>query len=149
MSLELQINEGIKAAMLTKDSMRLEALRGVKAAILLDKTKDGSASLAPDAEIKLLQRLVKQRRESAQIYEQNNRPELANKELQEAACIEAFLPKQMSAEEISVVVQSIIAQSNAMSAKDFGKVMGMAVKQLAGKADSKAVAEVIKALLPA
>jgi uncharacterized protein YqeY len=148
MSLETKITEGIKAAMLAKDTARLEALRGIKAAILIDKTKDGSAELAADAEMKLLQKLVKQRRESATIYAQNNRPELAAKENVEADCIEEFLPKQLSREEIVAAAQDIIAQAGAVSAKDFGKIMGIASKHFAGKADGKMVADIIKSLLP-
>ncbi|MDR1227341.1 MAG: GatB/YqeY domain-containing protein [Prevotellaceae bacterium] len=146
--LEQTINGDIKAAMLAKESARLEALRAVKAAILLAKTAEGAnGEISADAEMKLLQKLVKQRRESAAIYSQNNRPELAEKENAEAGYIETYLPKQMSEEEITVEVKKIIAQVGATSAKEMGKVMGMASKLLAGKADGKTIAELVKKLL--
>lgn len=148
MSLENKINDGIKTAMMAKDAARLEALRGVKAAILLEKTKDGSNTLSPEAENKLLQKLVKQRRESADIYRQNSRPELAAKETAEADCIQEFLPQQMSAGEIAAAVKDIAAQAGAASPKDFGRVMGIASKQLAGRADGKAIADAIRDILP-
>jgi len=125
----------------------LEALRAVKAAILLEKTKDGNAELTTDSEVALLKRLLKQRRESAEIYLQNNRPELADKESAEAKCIEEFLPKQMSQDEVTAIIKDIIAQLGATSIKDFGKVMKVANGQLAGKADGKLIADIVKSLL--
>ncbi|MDR0413807.1 MAG: GatB/YqeY domain-containing protein [Prevotellaceae bacterium] len=148
MSLEQQVASGIKEAMLAKEGKKLEALRAIKAAILLAKTeKSGAADLTPDAEIKLLQKLVKQRRESAEIYAQNGRPELAEKETFEAGVIEAYLPAQLSESEVADEVKKIVAQLGATSAKDMGKVMGLASKNLSGKADSAAIAKAAKALL--
>jgi uncharacterized protein YqeY len=119
----------------------------VKAAILLEKTKGANSDLTTDVEMKLLQKLVKQRRESADIYTQNSRPELAEKETVEANFIEEYLPKQMSNDEIADEVKKIIAQVGAASIKDLGKVMGVASKFFAGKADGKVVAETVKGLL--
>ncbi len=148
MNLEQQINNDIKTAMLAKEAGKLEALRAVKAAILLAKTEKGSSGeLTPDVEMKLLQRLVKQRRESAEIYSQNGRPELAEKESSEAAAIEAYLPKQLSEEEIASEVKKIMAEVGVSSIKELGKIMGVASKAFAGKADGKMVAEVVKKLL--
>jgi uncharacterized protein YqeY len=148
MSLEQKIAGDIKDAMLAREAAKLEALRAIKAAILLAKTeKGGSADLSADAELKLLQKLVKQRRESAEIYAQNARPELAEKETFEASVIEAYLPEQLCEEKIAEEVKKIIAQLGATSLKDLGKVMGIASKSLAGKADGKIVAETVKKLL--
>jgi uncharacterized protein YqeY len=147
MSLEQKINDGIKTAMLARDKVRLESLRAVKAAILLAKTSENAKDLDEAAEIKMLQKLVKQRRETAEIYTSNNRQELADKELSEAAIIEEFLPKQLSAEEIESAVKSVIEATGANSVKDMGKVMGIASKQLAGKADGKLIADLVKKLL--
>jgi uncharacterized protein YqeY len=147
MSLELKINEGIKTAMLAKDKVRLESLRAVKAAILLAKTAENAKELDEAAEVKMLQKLVKQRRETADIYAQNNRQELADKELAEAAVIEEFLPKQMDAAEIETAVRGAIAAVGATGVKDMGKVMGTVTKQLAGKADGKVISEIVKKLL--
>jgi uncharacterized protein YqeY len=147
MSLEQKINDGIKTAMLARDKVRLESLRAVKAAILLAKTLENAKDLDETAEIKMLQKLVKQRRETAEIYISNNRQELADKELSEAAIIEEFLPKQLSKEEIESALKSIIEETGASSVKDMGKVMGIASKQLAGKADGKLIAELVKKLL--
>lgn len=148
MNLEQQINNDIKAAMLAKESAKLEALRAIKAAILLAKTEKGATGeLSSEAEIKLLQRLVKQRKESAEVFGQNNRQELADKEKYEAQIIEVYLPKQMSEEEITEEVKKIIAETGASSVKEMGKVMGVASKSLAGKADGKLISEVVKKLL--
>jgi uncharacterized protein YqeY len=147
MSLEQKINDGIKTAMLARDKVRLESLRAVKAAILIAKTSENAKDLDEAAEIKMLQKLVKQRRETAEIYTSNNRQELADKELAEAAIIEEFLPQQLSAEEIEQAVKSIIETAGAVSVKDMGRVMGIASKQLAGKADGKLIAELVKKLL--
>ena len=150
MSLTDKINDDIKAAMLAKEKDKLEALRAVKAALLLAKTQEGAGGdINEDAEIKLLQKLVKQRKDAAEIYLGQGRNDLADPELFQAGIIEKFLPQQMSREEITVVVKEIIAQTGASSIKDLGKVMGMASKQLAGKADNKIVSEIIRGLLPA
>lgn len=148
MTLEEQINQDIKTAMMAKDKVRLEALRAVKSAILLAKTeKGGNDTLTSDTEMKLLQKQVKQRKESAEIYKQQNRPELAEKELAEASAIEHYLPKMLSDAELTVEIKKIIEQVGAKAPSDMGKVMGVASKQLAGKADGKAISEKVKALL--
>jgi uncharacterized protein len=148
MSLEEKINNDIKAAMMAKDKIRLEALRTVKSAILIAKTEKGHAeTLTTDVEMKMLQKQVKQRKESAEIFAQQHRPELAEKELAEAAVIEEYLPKMLSDAELTVEVKKIIEQVGAKSPSDMGKVMGVASKALAGKADGKAISEKVKALL--
>lgn len=148
MSLEEKINQDIKKAMLAREKEKLEALRAVKTALLVAKTEKGAtAEMSEDAENKILQRLVKQRKESAVIYEGGNRTELAEKELFEAKIIEMYLPEQMSDEELTQSVQRIIDEMGAKSMADMGKVMGKASKELAGKADGKAVADKVKALL--
>jgi uncharacterized protein YqeY len=147
MSLELTINNDIKTAMLAKDKLRLETLRSIKAGILLARTAENATEITADFEIKMLQKMAKQRKESAAIYTQQNRPELAEKELAEAEIIEQYLPKQMSEEEITVAVKEIITAVGATSAKDMGKVMGAASKQFAGKADGRLISEIVKKLL--
>lgn len=148
MSLEKTINDDIKVAMLAKDKKSLEALRAVKAAILLAKTeKSGSGDIEDDIEMKILQRLVKQRKDSAALYQEQNRNDLAEDELFQLSVIEKYLPEQMSEEEIRKEVQNIISQTGASSMKDMGKVMGMASKSLAGKADNKVVSGIVKELL--
>ena len=147
MSLEKEINDGIKAAMLAKEKVRLAGLRAVKAEILLAKTADGSDEIGDGAVLKIIQKLVKQRKESAAVYTQNNRPELAENELAEAAVLEVFMPKQLSGEELETVLKAIIAQVGAASPADMGKVMGVATKQLAGQADGRAISEAVKKLL--
>lgn len=148
MSLEKTINDQIKTAMLAKDEAGLRALRAIKAAILLAKTAEGAGEvMSSDEEIKLLQKLVKQRRDSLEIFTQQNREDLAKKESEEIAVIEKFLPQQFSAEELKDAVSAIIASTGASSPSDMGKVMGVASKQLAGKADGKAISEVVKLLL--
>ena len=147
MSLETQINNDIKAAMLAKEKTRLESLRAIKAAILVEKTKDGSETIADDAVVKIIQKLVKQRKESAEIYQQQNRPELAENELAEIAGMEPYLPKQLSEDEIAAAIQGVIAQVGATGPQDMGKVMGVATKQLAGQADGRVVSEIVKRLL--
>ncbi len=146
MSLEQQIMTDLKAAMLAKDEAALRGLRAVKSAILLAKTS-GSNDLAEADEVKLLQKLVKQRKESVDIYMQQNRPDLAKGELDEIAVIEKFLPAMMSEDEVKSVLQGIIQSSGASSFADLGKVMGLATKELAGKADNKLVALLVKQLL--
>jgi uncharacterized protein YqeY len=147
MSMEQQIQQDIKAAMLAKEKTRLESLRAIKAAITLAKTADGSESIADEAVVKIIQKLVKQRKETAEIYKQQNREELAANELAEAAVIEEYLPKQLSEEELTAELQKIIAQVGATSAKEMGKVMGVASKALAGRADGKAISAKVKELL--
>lgn len=145
--LEEKIQQDIKAAMLAKDSVALASVRAVKAAILLAKTAEGSKPV-DDAEIvKIIQKLVKQRKESAEIYSQQNRPELAENELAEAAVMEKYLPKQLSEAEIEAKVKEIIAQVGATSMADMGKVMGTATKALAGAADGKVISALVRKLL--
>jgi uncharacterized protein YqeY len=144
MSLEENINGQIKAAMLSKDAARLEALRAVKSAILLLKTGEGAT---PENELKALQKMVKQRKETAQLYTSQGREDLASVELFQAAVIEEFLPQQMSREALMAEINAIIAQVGAAGPQDLGKVMGVASKALAGKADGKAISEVVKELL--
>lgn len=148
MSLESKINEDIKKAMLAREKEKLEALRAVKTALLVAKTEKGaSETISEDAEIKILQRLVKQRKESATIFEERNRKELAQKEWFEASIIEEYLPEQMSDEELTSIIQKIVDQVGAKSMADMGKVMGIASKELAGKAEGKAIADKVKTIL--
>ncbi len=147
MRLEEKIQQDIKAAMLAKEREKLESLRAIKAAILLAKTADGSESIADDALVKIIQKLVKQRKETAVIYKEQNRPELAEKELMEASYMEVYLPKQLSEEELTAEIKKIIAEVGATSAKEMGKVMGVASKALAGKADGRAISKIVKSLL--
>lgn len=148
MSLETQINQDIKAAMIAKDTAALRGLRAIKAAILLAKTEKGHAEeLTQEAEIKVLQKLVKQRRESAEIYKNQNREDLYQIEVEEEKVIEAYLPKQMNKEEVESVIKAIIADTGASSIKEMGKVMGAANQKLAGQADGKTISEVVKSLL--
>jgi uncharacterized protein YqeY len=145
MSLEEKINADIKAAMLAKEAQKLEALRAIKSAILLLKTS-GEAN-TPEAEIKALQKMVKQRKETAEIYQKQNRNDLAEIELAQAAVIEKYLPAQMSEDEIREALKQIIAQVGAKSPADMGKVMGVATKELSGKADGKTISAIVKQLL--
>ncbi|HUR67426.1 MAG TPA: GatB/YqeY domain-containing protein [Chitinophagaceae bacterium] len=148
MSLEQKIMTDLKAAMLAKDEAGLRSLRAVKAAILLAKTSEGSTGeLKEEDEIKLLQKLVKQRKDSLEIFQQQNRSDLARKEEEEIAVIEKFLPKQMSEEDLREEIAKIISTTGASSPADMGKVMGVATKQLAGKADGKAISALVKELL--
>ena len=142
------VSADIKAAMLARDKVRLEALRGVKKEFLEAKTaKGGDGELADDAAMKILVKMVKQRKESAAIYVEQNRPELAEEELAQAAVIESYLPKQMSEEELTAALKAIIEKVGATSAKDMGKVMGTATKERAGKADGKAISAKVRELL--
>ena len=147
MSMELQIQQDIKAAMLAKEKTRLESLRAIKAAILLAKTADGSESISDEAVVKIIQKLVKQRKETAEIYKQQNREELAANELAEAAAMEVYLPKQLSEAEIEEELKKIIAQVGATGPQDMGKVMGTATKALAGKAEGRIISALVKKLL--
>src|SRR5687767_6327311 len=140
MGLEQKIMADLKTAMLAKDEASLRSLRAIKAAILLAKTSEGaSGELKEDDEIKLLQKLVKQRKDSLEIFQQQQRADLAQKEQEEIAIIEKFLPVQLTPEEIRSEVQKIISSTGASSPADMGKVMGAASKQLAGKADGKTI----------
>ena len=148
MSLEQKVMTDLKTAMLAKDEKALRSLRAIKAAIINLKTSEGfSGEIKEDDEIKLLQKLVKQRKESLEIYEKQNRNDLAEKEREEIGVIEKFLPQQLSEEELKAVVASIIKETGATSPADMGKVMGMANKQLGGKADGKAIAAIVKEIL--
>lgn len=148
MSLLEKIDADIKAAMLGREKEKLEALRAIKNAILVQRTEKGSGgSVASDDEIKLLKRLVKQRKEAAELYRQQNRDDLAKVEEFQSEIIEVYLPEQLSEEEISETVRAIIRDSNAQGMKDMGKVMGRAAKDLAGKADNKLVSDIVKKLL--
>lgn len=147
MSLEIEINNGIKQAMLGKEKVRLAALRAIKAEILLAKTVDGSDEISDAAILKIIQKLVKQRKESAAVYTANNRPELAENELAEATCLEVYLPKQLEGAELENILKEIIAQVGAKTPADMGKVMGVATKKLAGQADGRTISETVKRLL--
>ena len=148
MSLELNVNAAIKAAMLAKKEAELRALRAIKAAVLLAKTAEGGgAELTEDDETKLLQKLAKQRKDSLEIFRKQNREDLAVKEEEELAVIEKYLPKQMDEAELRAAITEIIATTGASSPADMGKVMGVASKQLAGKADGKAISTLVKELL--
>jgi uncharacterized protein len=147
MTLEEKINNDLKTAMKAKDQVGLRGIRAIKAAILLSKTDGSGTELNEELEIKLLQKLVKQRKDSLEIFEKQNREDLAVKEREEIEVIEKYLPKQMDTSELEGIIQQIIAQTGAESMKDMGKVMGMASKQLAGKADGKAISTVVKQLL--
>lgn len=149
MSLETQINSDIKQAMLNKEKELLESLRAIKSALLLLKTsKEAVDGVVPPAvEVATLQKLVKQRREAADIYAQQDRHDLADVELFQASVIERYLPKQMGRDEIEAALRQIIAQVGATSPRDMGKVMGVAAKQFVGQADNKVVSEMVKALL--
>lgn len=149
MSLEVTINSDIKAAMIARDKRKLEALRAVKSALLLIKTgKDTSFAEVPEElEMKTLQKLIKQRTESAEIFKTQGREDMAEEELYQADIIKAYLPEQMSEEDIKAIIAKIIADTGASSMKDMGKVMGAASKQLAGKADNKIVSNFVRTLL--
>ena len=147
MTLEEKINNDLKTAMKAKDQISLRGIRAIKSAIMLVKTDGSGNELNDESEIKLLQKLVKQRKDSLEIYEKQNREDLAVKEREEIGVIEKYLPKQMDESELEGIIQQIISQTGAESMKDMGKVMGMASKQLAGKADGKTISMVVKQLL--
>jgi len=150
MSLEEKIMTDLKAAMLAKDEKSLRSLRAIKAAILNAKTAEGAGgTLKEEDEIKLLQKLVKQRRDSLEIFTRQNRQDLAQKEKEEIEIIEKFLPKQLDGPELKEIIAGIIKESGASSPADMGKVMGLANKQLAGKADGKTISGIVKELLVA
>lgn len=142
------IDQEIKKAMLAKDQAQLRGLRAIKAALLLAKTEKGPAEeITEEAEVKIIQKLIKQRRESSDIYKTQGRADLAQVEDEEIEVISQFLPKQMDRAEVEAVIAGIVSQTGASSVKDMGKVMGLANKELAGKADGKLIAEVVKAQL--
>jgi uncharacterized protein YqeY len=147
MALEPKIMEQMKDAMKSKDEAGLRTLRAIKAAILIEKTSGSGTEMTEADEIKMLQKMAKQRRDSLDIFVQQNREDLATKEREELAIIEKFLPQQMSADELAAELKAIIAQVGAASPADMGKVMGVASKQLAGKADGKMISETVKQLL--
>ena len=148
MSLQSEIMDAMKTAMKAKDTVALEALRAVKSELLLASTASGSKEdLSEDEEIKLLQRLVKTRKESARIFTEQNRPDLAEPELAQVAVIEKFLPAQLSEEEVEAVVSKIIAETGASGMASMGKVMGLASAQLGGTAEGKTISTIVKKLL--
>jgi|SRR5690606_24453589 len=147
MSLKLNLETEIKKAMLAKDKDRLRALRGIKSLIMLEETKGGNQGISEEDELKILTKAAKQRRDSADIYQQQHREDLASVELAELEIINEFLPKQLSEEEIEFELKRIIAEVGAEGPKDMGKVMGSATKQLAGKADGKLISQKVKSML--
>ncbi len=148
MNLFDRISEDIKKAMLAREKVRLEALRGVKKEFLEAKTAKGAnGELTDETATKIMVKMVKQRKESAKIYEDNNRPELAANELAEAAVIEEYLPKQLSPEELEAELKAIIAETGATGPKEMGKVMGVATKRLAGRAEGRLISAKVKELL--
>lgn len=143
-----RISEDIKKAMLARDAQRLEALRGIKKEFLEAKTAKGSDGTLPDAKAtQILAKMIKQRKESATIYTEQNRPELAETELAQASIIEEYMPKQLTDEELTVALREIITRVGATSAKEMGKVMGVASRELAGKAEGRAISAKVKELL--
>jgi len=148
MTLKQRLDEDIKNAMRAKDANRLRALRALKSMVLLEETKEGgSGTLSEDEEMKLLTKAAKQRRDSAAIYQQQNRPDLLEIEIVEIAVIEEYLPKQLSEEEVKTLLQEIIGRVGAKTPADMGKVMGVAMKELAGKTDGKMVQTLVKVIL--
>ena len=150
MSLKEQIGEDIKTAMKAKDKLRLQTVRGIKKAILekeVELRPKGQDSLSPEQEIELLSQQAKQRRDSIEQFKNAGRDELAEKETQELAIIETYLPEQVSDEEVESIIDELIASSGASTMKDLGKVMGPAMKQLKGKADGKKIQELVKSKL--
>lgn len=147
MTLTEQINGDIKTAMKAREKEKLAALRAIKSALLLEASKDGSGEVSEEAEMKILQKLHKQRKDAAALYEEQDRPDLLADEVFQAGVIEAYLPAQMSEEEIGEVVKAIIAKTGASSPADMGKVMGAAMGQLAGKADGKIISMLVKKYL--
>lgn len=149
MELEKKINDDLKGAMRAKDSRKLDALRAIKAALLLEKTgKDVSSGIIPDSvEVKLLQKLVKQRKEAAAIYTEQHRAELAEEELYQADIIQAYLPEKLSDAEIKLIIKEIISETGATSIKEMGRVMGLASSRIAGQAENTTIAQFVKELL--
>ena len=150
MNLFDKISEDIKKAMLARDARRLESLRGIKKEFLEAKTAKGSdGNLTDEKAVQILAKMVKQRKESAEIYTQQNRPELAEAEMAQAAVIEEYMPKQLSDEELTAAINEIIGRVGATSPKEMGKVMGVASKELAGKAEGRAISAKVNDLLSA
>lgn len=149
MSLEEKIMEDLKVAMKAQDKASMRGLRAVKSALLLLKTDGSGKEITPEREIQLLQKLVKQRRESIAIFEKENRTDLADVEKEEVAVIEKYLPEALSEEELEKFIKSLILSSGASSVKDMGKVIGLASKELAGKADGRAISDMVKKCLAA
>ena len=147
MSLFDQVSQDLKAAMLAKEKDKLEALRAIKTAFLNAKSEKGAGELTPDKELQIIQKLVKQRKESAEIYKEQNRNDLYQKEMDEAKVIEVYLPKQLGEQELSNVLKEIIARVGASSPADMGKVMGVASKELSGRAEGKTIAAKVRELL--
>jgi len=147
MSLTDQINNDLKTAMKAKDTVGLTALRAIKSQLLLAATEKGAGGSSDEAAIKMLQKLVKQRKESAELYQTQGRNDLADPELAEAAIIEKYLPQQLSADELKPIIQAIIDKVGASGPQDMGKVMGAASKELGGKADGKTISTLVKQLL--
>jgi uncharacterized protein YqeY len=149
MELEKLINNDLKEAMKAKDKRKLEALRAIKSALLLEKTgKDVADGEIPDSvEVKMLRKLVKQRKDAAAIYREQNRPDLAEEEEYQAGIIEKYLPQQLGEEEVKAIVEKVITDMEAKSMKDMGKVMGQATKVIAGRADNKLVSQIVRARL--
>lgn len=148
MNLFDQVSEDIKKAMLARDKVRLEALRGAKKEFLEAKTAKGAnGELSDENATKIIVKMVKQRKESAKIYQENNRQELADNELAEAAVLEEYLPKQLSADELEAELRAIVAETGAAGPRDMGKVMGIASKRLAGRAEGRAISETVKNIL--
>lgn len=148
MNLEQKVMTDLKTAMLAKDEKALRSLRAIKAAIILARTAEGAGrEIKEEDEIKMLQKLIKQRKDSLEIYKGQHRSDLADKEQEEIDIIEKFLPKQMSPDELRIILQKIITETGASSPADMGKVMGVATKQLAGKSDGKSISTMVKELL--
>lgn len=148
MSLKQKIESEIKSAMIARDKIRLGALRSIKSLILLEETKSGAkAEITEEDELKLLTKAAKQRKDSAEIYDQQSRTDLYEVEMAELRILQEFLPAAMTDEEITEAIKAIIAQTGASSPKDMGKVMGVASKELAGKADGKVISEKVKTIL--
>ena len=148
MSLEITINHDIKTAMLAKNESALRGLRAIKSALIIARTEKGASDiLTEEVEIKVLQKLVKQRKESADIYKSQNREDLYQIEADEIEVIEKYLPKQMNQDDLNTYIKGLITQLNVTSVKEMGKIMGLANKELSGKADGKAISETIKSLL--
>ena len=148
MNLFDKVSDDIKKAMLAREKVRLEALRGAKKEFLEAKTAKGAnGELSDETAIKILVKMVKQRKESARIYQENNRPELADNELAEAAVLEEYLPKQLSGDELEDEIKKVIAEVGAQGPKDMGKVMGVVTKRLAGRAEGRAISDTVKRLL--
>ena len=144
MSIQNLISEDIKKAMLAREVDKLAALRSVKSAILLEASKDGSSEISDDIALKIIIKLIKQRKDSAQIYKEQNRPDLESDELKQLKYLEFYLPEQLSNDEIETIVNKIIVDNNASSMKDMGRVMGLASKVLGGKADGRLIAQIVK-----